>query len=33
VRWYSFQHLLDDLADELEDLYFATSDMMAELPT
>ncbi|KAL6760710.1 hypothetical protein V8C86DRAFT_3190339 [Haematococcus lacustris] len=32
VRWYGFEFLMDELADELEELYVAISALMATLP-
>ncbi|KAL6764652.1 hypothetical protein V8C86DRAFT_2474067 [Haematococcus lacustris] len=32
VRWYGFEFLMDELADELEELYVAVSALMASLP-
>lgn len=32
MRWYSFQFLVDEIAEELEELYLAASTLLHRLP-
>ena len=32
IRWYSFQFLMQQLADELNDTFIAMSNVLAALP-
>ena len=32
VHWYSFQFLVNELAEELEEMYLAMAQVMTKLP-
>lgn len=32
VRWYSFQFVMDELVNELEEVFLAASGVMEQLP-
>ncbi len=33
VRWYSFQFLMEELAEELEEMHEILSTLLSKLPT